>query len=179
MIISDEELSAIKPSPGIVTWAILKDKVPWGLLFLLGGGFALAEGSKATGLSSPEFTSNVAIANLILPVLANMSRTLEMDPRYLMVPAALACSMAFHMPVGTPPNAIVAGVAHIPTARMAVGGIGPKIITTLIVWGAYPTWGSYIFQPLAATTVVNATIANATTTNATTLVALPTLHKAT
>ncbi|KAL0868019.1 hypothetical protein ABMA27_008672 [Loxostege sticticalis] len=195
---SYEELVASKPSPGIVTWAILKDKVPWGLLFLLGGGFALAEGSKATGLSAmigsslqglnglphavvllvvvlvtqfiTEFTSNVAIANLILPVLANMSRSLNMDPRYLMVPATLACSMAFHMPVGTPPNAIVAGVAHIPTARMAVGGIGPKIITTLIVWGAYPTWGSYIFPALVAedatTTIANATttIANATST---------------
>ncbi|XP_046963703.1 protein I'm not dead yet [Vanessa cardui] len=172
---SYEELSMSKPSTGIVTWNILKEKIPWGLLFLLGGGFALAEGSKATGLSSmigsslnglhglppslvllvvvlvtqfiTEFTSNVAIANLILPVLANMARTLDMDPRYLMVPATLACSMAFHMPVGTPPNAIVAGVAHIPTSKMAIGGIGPKIISTLIVWGAYPTWGSLIFKP--------------------------------
>ncbi|XP_068623433.1 protein I'm not dead yet [Battus philenor] len=171
---SYEELAASKPSAGVVTWGILKEKIPWGLLFLLGGGFALAEGSKATGLSSmigsslnglhglhpalvllvvvlvtqfiTEFTSNVAIANLILPVLANMARSLDMDPRYLMVPATLACSMAFHMPVGTPPNAIVAGVAHIPTSKMAVGGIGPKIITTLIVWGAYPTWGSLIFK---------------------------------
>ncbi|KAJ2942764.1 hypothetical protein O0L34_g14952 [Tuta absoluta] len=143
---SYEELSHLKPSQGIVTWNVLKEKVPWGLMFLLGGGFALAEGSKATGLSSmigdsliglkglpdlvvllvvvlvtqfiTEFTSNVAIANLILPVLANMARTLDMDPRFLMVPATLACSMAFHMPVGTPPNAIVAGVAHIPTSRM-------------------------------------------------------------
>ncbi|XP_045521912.1 protein I'm not dead yet-like [Pieris brassicae] len=172
---SYEELSQYKPSPSIVTWNILKEKIPWGLLFLLGGGFALAEGSKATGLSSmigtsliglhglhptivllvvvlvtqfiTEFTSNVAIANLILPVLANMARTLDMDPRYLMIPATLACSMAFHMPVGTPPNAIVGGVAHIPTSKMAVGGIGPKIITTLIIWGSYPTWGSLIFKP--------------------------------
>ncbi|XP_073948002.1 tricarboxylate transporter protein I'm not dead yet isoform X2 [Choristoneura fumiferana] len=170
---SYEELAATKPSAGVVTWGILKEKIPWGLLFLLGGGFALAEGSKATGLSKmignglsgleglhptvvllvvvlvtqfiTEFTSNVAIANLILPVLANMARSLHMDPRYLMIPATLACSMAFHMPVGTPPNAIVAGVAHIPTSKMAVGGIGPKIITTLIIWGAYPTYGSLIF----------------------------------
>ncbi|XP_053617488.1 protein I'm not dead yet isoform X1 [Plodia interpunctella] len=176
---SYEELAAAKPSPGIVTWGILKDKVPWGLLFLLGGGFALAEGSKTTGLSDKigqslnglqglphwlvllvvvlvtqfitEFTSNVAIANLILPVLANMSRRLSIDPRYLMIPAALACSMAFHMPVGTPPNAIVAGVAHIPTSKMAVGGIGPKLITTLLIWAAYPTWGTYIFPPLSVT----------------------------
>ncbi|CAH2229556.1 protein I'm not dead yet [Pararge aegeria] len=172
---SYEELANSKPSASVVTWNILKEKIPWGLMFLLGGGFALAEGSKATKLSSmigsslnglnglppslvllvvvlvtqfiTEFTSNVAIANLILPVLANMARALHMDPRYLMIPAALACSMAFHMPVGTPPNAIVAGVAHIPTSKMAIGGIGPKIITTLIVWGAYPTWGSLIFKP--------------------------------
>ncbi|CAG5047151.1 unnamed protein product [Parnassius apollo] len=198
---SYEELAASKPSSGVVSWGILKEKIPWGLLFLLGGGFALAEGSKATGLSSmigaslnglhglhptivllvvvlvtqfiTEFTSNVAIANLILPVLANMARTLDMDPRYLMVPATLACSMAFHMPVGTPPNAIVAGVAHIPTSKMAVGGIGPKIITTLIIWGAYPTLGSLIFKaedikvlqspttvaPIAASMAQNLTLA--------------------
>ncbi|CAG9126114.1 unnamed protein product [Plutella xylostella] len=212
---SYEELAATKPSPGIVTWNILKEKVPWGLLFLLGGGFALAEGSKSSGLSAligsslqglrglpaplvllvvllvtqliteftsnvaianlilpvlanmglrglpaplvllvvllvtqliTEFTSNVAIANLILPVLANMARQLNMDPRYLMIPATLACSMAFHMPVGTPPNAIVAGVAHIPTSKMAIGGIGPKIITTLIIWASYPLYGTYIFS---------------------------------
>ncbi|XP_047537901.1 protein I'm not dead yet [Vanessa atalanta] len=192
---SYEELSMSKPSTGIVTWNILKEKIPWGLLFLLGGGFALAEGSKATGLSSmigsslnglhglppslvllvvvlvtqfiTEFTSNVAIANLILPVLANMARTLDMDPRYLMVPATLACSMAFHMPVGTPPNAIVAGVAHIPTSKMAIGGIGPKIISTLIVWGAYPTWGSLIFKPEDILALDNSISSQKTTQNVT------------
>lgn len=190
---SYEELAASKPSPSIVTWNILKEKIPWGLLFLLGGGFALAEGSKATGLSAmigssleglhglnesivllvvvlvtqfiTEFTSNVAIANLILPVLANMARVLKMDPRYLMIPAALTCSMAFHMPVGTPPNAIVAGVAHIPTSKMAVGGIGPKIITTLIVWGSYPTWGRIMFPEITesiSSLPLNDTLVNTT-----------------
>ncbi|KAH9640556.1 hypothetical protein HF086_001605 [Spodoptera exigua] len=138
LIIPDEELAASKPSPSIVTWNILKEKIPWGLLFLLGSkatGLSAMIGSSLEGLHGlnhavvllvvvlvtqfiTEFTSNVAIANLILPVLANMARVLHIDPRYLMVPATLACSMAFHMPVGTPPNAIVAGVAHIPTSKM-------------------------------------------------------------
>lgn len=134
------------PSQGLITWKYINAKVPWSLVFLLGGGFALAEGGKESGMSAmlgnslaglkslhpllllflvcvaaqtlTEFTSNVAIANIMLPVLAEMSVAMERHPLYLMFPAALSCCMAFHMPVGTPPNAIVAGVAHIRTKDM-------------------------------------------------------------
>lgn len=51
-----------------------------------------------------EFASNVAIANVMLPVLGEMALAMEVHPLYLMFPAALSCSMAFHTPVGTPPN---------------------------------------------------------------------------
>lgn len=96
-------------------------------MFLLGGGFALAEGGKASGMSKmlgaslvgfqelpflvlllliclvcqtlTEFTSNVAIANVILPVLAEMALAIDKHPMLLMYPAALSCCMAFHMPV--------------------------------------------------------------------------------
>lgn len=122
--------------------------MPWSLIFLLGGGFALAEGGKQSGMSAmlgkalvplqelpllvllfivcftaqllTEFTSNVAIANIMLPVLAQMSVEIGRHPLLLMFPAALSCCMAFHMPVGTPPNAIVAGVAHIRTKDMVI-----------------------------------------------------------
>jgi sodium-dependent dicarboxylate transporter 2/3/5 len=94
---------------------------------LLGGGFALAEGGKVSGMSKmlgeslqvfktfdflvllllicivcqtlTEFTSNVAIANVILPVLAEMAITIGVHPMLLMYPAALSCCFAFHMPV--------------------------------------------------------------------------------
>jgi sodium-dependent dicarboxylate transporter 2/3/5 len=77
--------------------------------------------------------------------------------------------MAFHMPVGTPPNAIVAGAANIRTKDMAVAGIGPTIFTLLIVWSSFPTWGAIIYPELtefpdwAQAELGNATIANATT----------------
>lgn len=134
------------PTPGLINWKIINTKIPWGLIFLLGGGFALAEGGKVSGMSAmlgqslvglkdlppflllfivcltaqilTEFTSNVAIANILLPVLAEMSIATEMHPLYLMFPAALSCCMAFHMPVGTPPNAIVASVVHVRTKDM-------------------------------------------------------------
>ena len=94
---------------------------------MLGGGFALAEGGKASGMSRmlgtslqgfkalpflvllfliclvcqtlTEFTSNVAIANVILPVLAEMALSIGKHPMLLMYPAALSCCFAFHMPV--------------------------------------------------------------------------------
>lgn len=134
------------PTPALINWKIINAKIPWSLIFLLGGGFALAEGGKVSGMSAmlgnslvglkslppflllfivcltaqtlTEFTSNVAIANILLPVLAEMSIATEMHPLYLMFPAALSCCMAFHMPVGTPPNAIVASVVHIRTKDM-------------------------------------------------------------
>lgn len=96
---------------------------------MLGGGFALAEGGKASGMTKmlgaslavfqglpylallfliclacsvlTEFTSNVAITNVILPVLAEMAINIGIHPMLLMYPAALCCSFAFHMPVST------------------------------------------------------------------------------
>lgn len=86
----------------------LKDLPPMVLLFIV----------CFTAQTLTEFTSNVAIANILLPVLAEMSIATEMHPLFLMFPAALSCCMAFHMPVGTPPNAIVASVVHIRTKDM-------------------------------------------------------------
>lgn len=130
----------------MITWKYIHAKMPWGLIFLMGGGFALAKGGQTSGMSEmigqsltglktlpfplvvilicltaqilTEFTSNVAIANILLPVLAQLSVEMEVHPLSLMFPAALSCSMAFHLPVGTPPNAIVAGLANISTKDM-------------------------------------------------------------
>lgn len=137
-----------KKSPALITWKFIADKFPWGLIFLLGGGFALAAGGKASGMNSligralaqfgalpplallfcvcllasvlTEFTTNVAVANILLPVLAEMSVEIEVHPLYLMLPAAIMCSMAFHMPVGTPPNAIAADYINIKIKDMVV-----------------------------------------------------------
>lgn len=137
-----------KNSPALITWKFINAKVPWSLIFLLGGGFALAEGGKVTGMNSligkslaqfgtlppllllfcvcltagtlTEFTSNVAVANIMLPVLAEMALQIQIHPLLLMYPAALMCSMAFHMPVGTPPNAIAAEYTNIAMKDMVV-----------------------------------------------------------
>ncbi|KAH0953486.1 hypothetical protein HN011_009549 [Eciton burchellii] len=163
-----------KPSSGLITWKMIHEKMHWSLIFVLGGGFAISAGSTSSGLSTilgqsliglqkihvvaillivcffaenvTELTSNVAVANIILPVLAEMCVALKIHPLYLMLPAAVCCSFAFHLPVGTPPNAIVSAAGHIRTKDFMIAGIGPSIITLIITAVAFPTWGTYVFK---------------------------------
>ncbi len=123
-------------------------KLPWHALLLFGGGFALATGYKESGLSVwfggqlsvvatlhpiivilivslvitflTELTSNTATTEMVLPVLAGLAITSGIHPLLLMIPATLSASMAFMMPVATPPNAII-----FDTSRITVGQMGP------------------------------------------------------
>lgn len=136
-------------------------KVPWEIILLFGGGFALAEGFVETGLSEligkqfsaladvpiylvilvicltitflTELTSNTATAQIILPILASMSIQLQIDPFVLMIPATLSASMAFMMPVATPPNAIVFSSQRIKIYQMAKVGIFINFLGAFVI----------------------------------------------
>ena len=125
--------------------------LPWDILLLFGGGFALADGIQKTGLAATigrqltflgslhpfflllavaltlafltEFTSNTAVATTMLPILAGLSKDLHLAPMVLMVPATVAASCAFLLPVATPPNAIVFGTRYIPIDKMVKAGL--------------------------------------------------------
>lgn len=163
-----------KPSPGLLNWKLIESKMHWGLMFVLGGGFALSKGSTSSGLSTElgnalsgldslhpvailfvvcalaqmvtELTANVAIANIILPVLAELCISIKLHPLYLMLPAALCCSFSFHLPVGTPPNAIACAAGHIKTKDLIIAGIGPSVITLVVLTAGFPTWGNLIYD---------------------------------
>ncbi|UCG85530.1 MAG: anion permease, partial [Gemmatimonadota bacterium] len=85
-----------------------------------------------------ELTSNTATAALGMPLMAGVAQGLGVAALPLMVAAALAASMAFMLPVATPPNAIMFGSGAIRSRDMAVGGIGLNLaaiaIITLMVW---------------------------------------------
>ncbi|GJM23342.1 MAG: transporter [Planctomycetota bacterium] len=139
-----------RPGQRLLEWR-MTSRVPWSVLLLFGGGFALADGFTLSGLSAwagghfevladlppwllivavsllltflTELTSNIATAEMALPILATASLTLGVDPRLLMVPATLSASCAFMMPVATPPAAIVYGSGLVPIGRMVRAGI--------------------------------------------------------
>lgn len=140
-------------------------KLPWGILLLFGGGFSLAEGFKASGLSvwcgtafagvglsNPlvlvlatcllmtfltEITSNTATTQVMLPVLARISHAMGVNPLMLMLPATISASCAFMLPVATPPNAIVFGSGMIPMGRMVKTGLIINLIGAVLVTGVF------------------------------------------
>jgi sodium-dependent dicarboxylate transporter 2/3/5 len=146
--------------------------IPWDLILLFGGGFALASGFKHSGLSVwiggqlagvsalppllvvvavcllltflTELTSNTATAEMLLPIIAALAVTLELNPLLLMVPATLACSCAFMLPVATPPNAIVFGSHKIRIADMARAGLTLNLIGVVIITAAVFLLGSAV-----------------------------------
>jgi sodium-dependent dicarboxylate transporter 2/3/5 len=137
------------------------EKIPWGVLLLFGGGLALAEGFKETGLAEylgqkftliegvgfflllviiiaavnflTEVTSNVATASMLLPILASVAIKLDLHPFGLMVGATLAASCAFMLPVATPPNAVVFGSGYLQMKDMVKAGLWLNILSILII----------------------------------------------
>ncbi len=148
----------------VLDWDTVKTGLPWGILLLFGGGFALAGGIKATGLDVwigqklaavqawplwavvlllclgltflTELTSNTATATMILPVAASAASAAGIEPLLLMAPAAVSVSFAFMMPVATPPNAIVFGSGWVSVSRMARAGL----ILNLLGAGVLTAW---------------------------------------
>ncbi|MBN1598861.1 MAG: DASS family sodium-coupled anion symporter [Bacteroidales bacterium] len=163
----------LKKAEFILDWEWAK-RIPWGILLLFGGGFALAESFQTTGLDISignifsqinfssgilivfciclfmtfltEFTSNTATITMMLPVLGAMAVSFSTHPFLLMIPATIATSFAFMMPVATPPNAIIFGSNYIKIHQMARVGltlnlIGVVIITLFMYLVAFPMLG--------------------------------------
>eukprot|EP00105_Crassostrea_gigas_P038166 XP_019922314.1 PREDICTED: solute carrier family 13 member 5 isoform X2 [Crassostrea gigas] len=158
----------------LLTWEKTAEKVPWGVIVLLGGGFALAQASGRSGLSKwfgdsleffasynpfvmclvvslvvasvTEVTSNTATATLLMPILQELSIAAGMNPIYLMMAAAVACSFAFMLPVATPPSAIVFAHGYLSIPDMASAGLAMNVIAVFILTVGINTWGNLLFN---------------------------------
>ncbi|XP_077995946.1 solute carrier family 13 member 2-like [Glandiceps talaboti] len=162
------------PQLGLLDWKIVHHKLPWGIVLLFGGGFALAEGCKASGLSQwigdqlvvlgdlsveviiltvttivcffTEVTSNMAIATIFLPILASLGESICVNPLHLMIPSTIICSYAFMLPVATPPNAIVFSYGQLKVLDMATVGFVLNILGILLVNMWLNIYGDVIFD---------------------------------
>ncbi len=136
-------------------------RIPWDIIILFGGGFALAAGFGASGLTEwlgqqltllrgtelvvlvlavvlmviflTEVTSNTATASLLLPVMAGFALAVELPPLSLMAAVALAASYAFMLPVATPPNAIIFASRQVTIPQMARAGIWLNLLGAVLI----------------------------------------------
>jgi sodium-dependent dicarboxylate transporter 2/3/5 len=149
-------------------------KIPWGILLLFGGGIAMSAGFKSTGLSFwlgerlaglgdwpplamilavtalvaflTEVTSNTATATIFMPIMAATAQALNLHPFLLMIPAAIAASCAFMLPVATPPNAIVFASGHVTVPQMARAGFWFNIIAIVLITATVYLLVAPVFQ---------------------------------
>jgi sodium-dependent dicarboxylate transporter 2/3/5 len=150
------------------------NRLPWNIVLLIGGGFALAKGFIDSGLTVwfgeqlsglagthpmvltsavvaamsflTELTSNIATTEMILPILAGLAVSIQINPLLLMIPATLAASLAFMLPVATPPNAIVFGTGYLRIKDMARTGILLNLLGIVIVTLTTYFWGTVVFD---------------------------------
>jgi len=135
--------------------------IPWGVLILFGGGICLSAGIIASGLADliagsfillkayplfviillitlfitflNEVVSNTAMASIMVPLVAISSVSMGINPMMLMIPVALASSLGFMLPVGTPPNTIAYSTGYISTREMARAGFALNVIGCILI----------------------------------------------
>ena len=135
--------------------------IPWDILILFGGGFALAQGFSDSGLTHflaqqlsllvdvnivlvvaavttlviflTEITSNTATATLSLPIMAALAGAMQVHPYGLMISSTIAASFAFMLPVATPPNAIVFSSRYIEITQMVRAGIWLNLFGVVLI----------------------------------------------
>lgn len=136
-------------------------QVPWGVVMIVGGGYAIAAGFESTGLADwlggqlafissypfiivlilmiafvmifTEFNSNTATANILLPILASMAVAASMNPLLLLIPATVASSLGFMMPAGTGPNTVIFGSDRVTVSDMVKCGVWLNLISLIIL----------------------------------------------
>ena len=148
-------------------------RLPWNIVLLFGGGFALAHGFRTTGLARfmgegfdglgavppvvlvlliclaitflTELTSNTATTEMVLPIFAAVAVSTGVHPLLLMIPATLSASCAFMMPVATPPNAVVFGSDRVKISEMARVGIVLNIVGAVVITLVFRAMGPLLF----------------------------------
>jgi solute carrier family 13 (sodium-dependent dicarboxylate transporter), member 2/3/5 len=158
----------------LLDWKTARHGMPWGILILYGGGFALAHGMEVTGLALwlgerlawlqnvpvpvvilctclmmtflTEITSNTATTTMLIPVLGAAALAMGTHPFLLMIPATISASCAFMLPVATPPNAIVFGSGMVRIPQMARAGIWLNLIGVVLVTLVVYTLGLVVFN---------------------------------
>uniref|UniRef100_A0A0B7APS4 Citrate transporter-like domain-containing protein n=1 Tax=Arion vulgaris TaxID=1028688 RepID=A0A0B7APS4_9EUPU len=158
----------------ILDWATVNKRMAWGVLLLMGGGFAMADACEVSGLSAwvshyleglsslphwvtafllsllvaaiTQVTSNAATTTLFVPIVGDLAVRMGVNPLYFMIPCTVSSSLAFLLPVATPPNAIVFASGYLKVKDMVLAGLPINLFAILILNLAVNSWASSIYD---------------------------------
>jgi len=161
------------PNTAIMDWNSAS-RIPWGIILLFGGGFALEKGFDVSGLTlwfatkidllsgyhiifiilaaclfaliMTQLLTNVTVVQALLPLCVALSISLKINPLYLMLPITFCASAAFMLPISTPPNTILLSTGQIKMKEMLLPGLILVIISGLVISITMYYWGSYVFD---------------------------------
>jgi sodium-dependent dicarboxylate transporter 2/3/5 len=150
----------MRKSKSLLDWAEV-ERLPFGLLFLLGGGLALSLAFVESGLANwianslsfmnifpfeiiviliiglvmfmSNVKSNTSTAAIFIPIVANMAILNNWSPLPILFGITVATSFAFLLPMGTPPNALVYEKGNISIKDMFVNGIVLNFIAIALI----------------------------------------------
>ncbi|HRH38656.1 MAG TPA: DASS family sodium-coupled anion symporter, partial [Flavobacteriales bacterium] len=157
----------------LLDWDFAQARIPWGVVLLIGSGFAIAGGIDASGLSNTigqalatwklgsepmqvgaiamgvtllsELGSNTAVASLVLPILARTAEVWGMLPQAVMIPATLAASCGFMLPIASPMQAIVFSSGQISVKHMVKAGVWMDLIGVALLMVLWTLIGAVVF----------------------------------
>ena len=157
----------------LLDWDFAQARIPWGVVLLIGSGFAIAGGIDASGLSTTigqalaswklnsepmqvgaialgvtllsELGSNTAVASLVLPILARTAEVWDMLPQAVMIPATLAASCVFMLPIASPMQAIIFSSGQLSVKQMVKAGVWMDLLGVLLLMGLWALIGSFVF----------------------------------
>ncbi len=157
----------------LLDWSFAEARIPWGVVLLIGSGFAIAGGIDASGLSSTigsalaswragsetmqigataisvtllsELGSNTAVASLVLPILARTAEVWNMAPLSLLIPATMAASCGFMLPIASPMQAIVFASGQLSVKQMVKAGVWMDLLGVLLLMGLWSLIGAVVF----------------------------------
>ncbi|XP_056267813.1 solute carrier family 13 member 2-like [Pseudoliparis swirei] len=170
----DEEGKMVNAPSTLLNWQVVHEQMPWHIILLLGVYYLYSKWPIESGLSKwlgdslaplqrippvgislllcmlvatfTECSSNTATTNLFLPILASMALAIKIHPLYVMIPCTIAASLAFMLPVATPPNAIAFSFGKLKVMDMVKTGFVLNVIGILTVNLGINTWGYAIFD---------------------------------
>jgi len=157
----------------LLDWSFAEARIPWGVVLLIGSGFAIAGGIDASGLSATigqalatwrtgsealqigataisvtllsELGSNTAVASLVLPILARTAEVWHMAPLTILMPATLAASCGFMLPIASPMQAIVFASGQLTVKQMVKAGVWMDLLGVLLLMGLWTLIGNAVF----------------------------------